>query len=54
MINRIKVKKVPSGAVLSYGFPKKFLEKNRNIINKNKKENDGIIHPLEDIFLSRI
>jgi len=56
MVNGIKVKKVinePSAAVLSYGFPKKFYEKNRNKIIINKKENDEIIHPLEEIFLNQ-
>ena len=55
MVNGIKVKKVlnePSAAVLSYGFPKKFYEKNRNKININKKEHGEIIHPLEEVFLN--
>lgn len=55
MVKGIKVKKVinePSAAALSYGFPKKFIDK--NIINKNSiaSNNDKIMHPLEEIFLN--
>lgn len=57
MVKGIKVKKVinePSAAVLSYGFPKKYIGKNKNIINKDTiaNDNDKIMHPLEEIFLN--
>ena len=57
MIKGLKVKKVinePSAAVLCYGFPKKFMKKDKSIINKDlpsKKENINI-HPMEEIYFS--
>ena len=56
MIPGIKVKKIlgePSAAVLSYGFPKKFLAKeNINMLTQGKIEHfhqGKILHPMEDI-----
>ena len=57
MIKGIKVKKVinePSAAVLSYGFPKKYMKKDKSIINieNNPKKENGIKHPMEEIYYS--
>ena len=56
MIPGIKVKKIlgePSAAVLSYGFPKQFLTKDKiNMITPEKIEHfhqGKILHPMEDI-----
>ena len=56
MVKGIKVKKVinePSAAVLSYGFPKKFMNKDKKILNNEilSAKKNILIHPMEEIFL---
>ena len=57
MVKGIEVKKVinePSAAVLSYGFPKKFMKKDKKILNNEipNDKKDTIMHPMEEVFLT--